>query len=180
MLENKHGSLYSIHSGSTKMYHDLRETYCLERLKRDIVEFVTKRPNCQQEIQILTWRWKDINMDFLVGLPWTQKSYDSIWLVLNWLIKSTRFIPFKSTYLAEDYARIFLDDIVCHHGIPLSIISYRGVRFTSRFWRSFQKGLGTNVKLSTAFHPQTDGQAEGMIQTLVDMLRECIIYFKES
>ena len=79
-------------------------------------------------------------MDFVVGLPRTQKSYDSIWVVLDRLTKFARFIPVKSTYSAKDYARIFIDDIVCRHGILLSIISNQGAQFTSRFWRSFQKG----------------------------------------
>ena len=96
------------------------------------------------------------------------------------LTKSACFILVKSSYLAEDYARIFLDEIVCRHSIPLSIILDRGAQFTSRFWRSFQKGLGTTVKLSTTFHPQTDGQADLTIQTLEDILRACIIDFKGS
>ena len=131
-----------------------------------------------QEIQIPTWKWEDINMDFVVGLPWTKRSYDFIWVFVYRLTKSARFIPFKSTYSAEDYARIFIDEIVCHRGIPLSIILDHGAQFTSRFLRSFQKGLGTTVKLSTAFHLQMDGQAERTIQTLEHMLRDSIIYFK--
>ena len=78
----------------------------------------------------------------------------------------------------EDYARIFIDEIVCHHVIMLSIISDRGVQLTSRFWRSFQRGSGTKVKFSTTFHPQTNGQAECTIETLEEMLRVCIIDFK--
>ena len=148
------------------MYHDLREIYLWDVLKRDRAEFVAKCPNWNQvkvehlksggllqEIQIPTWKWEDINMNFVVGLPRTQKSYDSIWLVVYQLTKFSRFILVKSSYLAEDYDRIFLDEIVCLQGIPLSIISDWGAQFTSRFWRLFQKGLGTRVKLSIAFHP---------------------------
>ena len=96
ILAEAHGSRYSIHPGLTKMYYDLREIYWWEGLKRDIAEFVAKCPNCQQvkaehlklggllqEIQIPTWKWKDINRDFIVGLPQTQKSYDSIWVVVD-------------------------------------------------------------------------------------------------
>ena len=79
-----------------------------------------------QEIHIPTCKWEDINMDFVVGLPRTQKSYDSIWVVVDQLTKSARFIPVKSSYPAEDYARIFVDKIVWHHDIPLSIISDQG------------------------------------------------------
>ena len=96
-------------------------------------------------------------MDFVVGLRRTKRQHDSIWVVMDMLTKSAHFIPVKSTYSVEDYARIFKNEIVCLHGIPLYIISDRGEQVTSRFWRSFQKGLGTKEKLSTTFHPQTDG-----------------------
>ena len=78
---------------------------------------------------------------------------DLIWVIVDRLTKSAHFIPVKSTYLAEDYSRIYTDEIVIH-GIPLSIILDRGVKFTTCVWRSFKKRLGTQVKLSTAFHPK--------------------------
>ena len=131
-----------------------------------------------QEIQVPTWKWENINMDFVMGLFRTQRQYYSIWVVVDKLTKSAYFIPIKSIYSAEYYARTFIDDIVCRHGILLSNISDWAAQFTSRFWRSFQKGLDTKVNLSTAFHPQTNGQAERTIQTLEDMLRACIIDFK--
>ena len=117
-------------------------------------------------------------MDFVVGLPRTQKSYNSIWVVMNRLTKSARFIPIKPTYSVKDFSTIFIDQIVCLRGILLSIISDRGAEFTSRFWRSFQKGLGTKVKLSTTFHPQMDDQGECTFKTLDDILMACIIDFK--
>ena len=86
-----------------------------------------------QEIQIPTWKLEDITMDFVVGLPQTQKQYDSTWVVVDRLTKSALFIPIKSTYPVKDYASIFIDEIVCRHGISLFIISDRGVQFTSRF-----------------------------------------------
>ena len=92
--------------------------------------------------------------------------------------KSAHFIPVKSTYRVEDYAKLYIDEIVIWHGIPLFIISDRRAQVASHFWRSFHKSLGTLVKLSTAFHPQTDGQAERTIQTLEDMLRACVIEFR--
>ena len=121
------------------MYHDQSEIYCWEGLKSDIAEFIAKYLNCQQVkaehqksggvlqvIQIPSLKWDYINMDFVVGLPRTKKSYDSIWVVLDRLTKSTSFIPVKSLYSAEDYERIFLDEIVCLHGIRISIISDQG------------------------------------------------------
>ena len=112
-----------------------------------------------------------------MGLPRSRRKNDSIWVVVDRLRKSAHFIHVKSTYSTEEYARININEIVRLHGIPLSIILNRDAQFTSRFWRSFQKGLGTQVKLSTTFHPQTVGQAECTIQTLEDMLWSCVIDF---
>ena len=79
-----------------------------------------------QEIQVPTWMWEDINIYFVVGLPRTQRQYDSIWVVVDRFTKSANFIPVKSCYSMEDYSRIFIDDIVCRHGILLYFISDRG------------------------------------------------------
>jgi len=162
-------------------------------MERDIADFVAKCPNCQQvkvehqkpggmtqEIDIPTWKWEVINMDFITGLPRTRRQHDSIWVIVDRVTKSSRFLKVMTTDSAEDYAKLYINDIVRLHGVPLSIISYRGPQFTSHFWKSFQKGLGTQVNLSTSFHPQTDGQAERTIHTLEDILRACVINFKGS
>ncbi|WMV58865.1 hypothetical protein MTR67_052250 [Solanum verrucosum] len=94
------------------------------------------------------------------------------------MTKSAHFLPIKVYYSAEDYAKLYLREVVRLHGVPLSIISDRGTQFTSHFWKAFQNGLGTKVKIRTAFHPQMDGQVERTIQTLQDMLRACVIDFK--
>ena len=92
-------------------------------------------------------------MDILVGLSRTRILHDSFWVIVDRMTKSTHLIPVKSTYRAEDYDKLYIDEIVRWHGIPLSIISDRGAQFTSHFWRSFQKNLGTQVKLSLRFIP---------------------------
>ncbi|PHT39342.1 Phytochrome B [Capsicum baccatum] len=104
------------------------------------------------------------------GLPRTYRKFDSIWVIIDRLTKSVHFLPVKTTYTAEEYAKLYIKEIVRLHGVPISIISDRGAQFTTNFWKSFQRSLGTQVNLSTAFHPQTDGQAERTIQTLEDML----------
>ena len=129
-------------------------------------------------IKVPTLKWETINITFVVGLPKTRRQHDSIWVIVDIFTKSAHFIPVKSTYRDEYYVRLYIDEIVRWHWIPLSIISDRGSQFTSHFWRSFQKSLGTQVKLSIAFYRQTDGQAEGTIQTLEDMLRACVIDFR--
>ena len=116
-------------------------------------------------------------MDFITGLARTRRQHDSIWVIVDRMTKSSRFLAVKTTYSTDDYTMFYLTEIVRLHGVPLSIISDRGPQFTSRFRKSFKKGLGTEVNLSTTFHPQTDGQAERTIQTLEDMLRACVIDF---
>ncbi|KAL3360779.1 hypothetical protein AABB24_013964 [Solanum stoloniferum] len=118
-----------------------------------------------------------INMDFITGFPRSRRQHDSIWVIVDRMTKSAHFLPVKITHSAEDYAKLYIQEVVRLHGVPVSIISDRGAQFTAQFWKSFQKGLGSKVNLSTAYHPQTDGQAEHTIQTLEDILRACVIDF---
>ncbi|GAU51879.1 hypothetical protein TSUD_416640 [Trifolium subterraneum] len=138
ILEEAHKSGFSIHPGSTKMYHDLKENYWWPNMKTEIAEFVSR----------------------------CIKGEDSIWVIIDRLTKSAHFMAVKSTYKASRYAEIFLEEIVKLHGVPLSIVSDRDPTFTSHFWRAFQKAMGTRLRMSTSNHPQTDGQSERTIQTL--------------
>ncbi|GJZ84457.1 putative reverse transcriptase domain-containing protein [Tanacetum coccineum] len=116
-------------------------------------------------------------MDFVTKLPKSSQGYDTIWVVINRLTKSTIFVPMRETDLMDKLARMYLKEVVTRHGIPLSIICDRNPKFASNFWRSLQDALGTSLDMSTAYHPQTDGQSERTIQTLEDMLRACAIDF---
>ncbi|GJR29875.1 putative reverse transcriptase domain-containing protein [Tanacetum coccineum] len=116
-------------------------------------------------------------MDFVTKLPKSSQGYDTIWVIVDRLTKSAIFIPMKETDPLEKLARMYLKEVVTRHGIPVSIICDRDPRFASNFWRSLQKALGTSLDMSTAYHPQTDGQSERTIQTLEDMLRACVIDF---
>ena len=115
-------------------------------MKRDIAEFVAKCSNCQQvkiehqkpgglaqEIEIPTWKWEVINMDFVVGLPKSKRHFDSIWVIVDRMTKSAHLLPVKTSYSAEDYAKLYIREMVKLHGVPLSIISDRGTQFTSHF-----------------------------------------------
>ncbi|KAK2374423.1 putative mitochondrial protein [Trifolium repens] len=188
LLVEAHKSGFSIHPGSTKMYHDLKENYWWPNMKAEIAEFVSRCIVCQQvkiehqkpggplqPLDIPEWKWEHITMDFVGGLPRNQKGQDSIWVIVDRLTKSAHFIPVKSTYKAPQYAAIFMEQIVRLHGVPLSIVSDRDPIFTSRFWKAFQNAMGTRLKMSTSHHPQTDGQSERTIQTLEDMLRACVL-----
>ncbi|KAK2448834.1 hypothetical protein QL285_008081 [Trifolium repens] len=188
ILEEAHKSGFSIHPGSTKMYHDLKENYWWPNMKAEITEFVSRCIVCQQvkiehqkpgeplqPLDIPEWKWEHITMDFVGGLPRNQRGQDSIWVIVDRLTKSAHFIPVKSTYKAPQYAAIFMEQIVRLHGVPLSIVSNRDPIFTSRFWKAFQNAMGTRLRMSTSHHPQTDGQSERTIQTLEDMLRACVL-----
>ncbi|GJR93260.1 putative reverse transcriptase domain-containing protein [Tanacetum coccineum] len=124
-----------------------------------------------------TFHWDNITMDFVTKLPKTSQGYDTIWVIVDRLTKSAIFTPMRETDPLDKLARMYLKEVVTRHGIPVSIICDRDPRFASNFWRSLQNALGTNLDMSTAYHPQTDGQSERTIQTLEDMLRACAIDF---
>ncbi|KAI3715141.1 hypothetical protein L6452_22111 [Arctium lappa] len=193
ILEEAHRSRYSIHPGADKMYKELKEYYWWPGMKKDVAMYVNKCLTCAkvkaehqkpsgllQQPEIPQWKWEQISMDFVTKLPRTGKGHDSIWVIVDRLTKSAHFLPIREDYNMERLAQLYINEIVMRHGVPISIISDRDSRFTSRFWRSFQKALGTRLNLSTSYHPQTDGQSERTIQTLEDMLRACVIDFGGS
>ncbi|XP_072060315.1 uncharacterized protein [Arachis hypogaea] len=160
LLLEAHNSGFSIHPGSTKMYYDLKKMFWWPGMKGDVATVVSKCLTCQkvkiehqkpsgmlQPLEIPQWKWEGIAMDFVTGLPRTRSGFDAIWVI----------------------------EIVRLHGVPSSIVSDRDPRFTSRFWGALQRAFGTKLCLSTAYHPQTDGQSERTIQTLEDMLRACVL-----
>ncbi|KAJ9547511.1 hypothetical protein OSB04_020054 [Centaurea solstitialis] len=193
IMDEAHQSRYSIHPGSDKMYKGLKEHYWWPGMKKDIATYVSKCLTCArikaehqkpsgllQQPKIPEWKWERISMDFVTKLPKTKKGHDSIWVIVDRLTKSAHFLPIRETYGIDRLAQLYVDEIVMRHGVPISIISDRDSRFTSRFWQSLQAALGTSVDLSTAYHPQIDGQTERTIQTLEDMLRACVLEFGGS
>ncbi|GJU32271.1 putative reverse transcriptase domain-containing protein [Tanacetum coccineum] len=132
------------------------------------------------QLEIPQWKWDNITMDFITKLPRTSSGYDTIWVIVDRLTKSAHFLPMRENESMDKLTRLYLKEVVTRHGIPISIICDRDGRFTSNFWRTFQKALGTRLDMSTAYHPQTDGQSERTIQTLEDMLRACVIHFENG
>ncbi|GJY79361.1 putative reverse transcriptase domain-containing protein [Tanacetum coccineum] len=116
-------------------------------------------------------------MDFINKLPRTSSGHDSILVIVDRLTKSAHFLVVREDFKTEKLARLYINEIVARHGVPVSIISDHDSYFTSRFWQSLQKALGTRLDLSTSYHPEIDGQSERTIQTLEDMLRACAIDF---
>jgi hypothetical protein len=126
------------------------------------------------------WKWEEIGMDFVIGLPRTQKGNDSIWVIIDRLTKVAHFIPVKTTFGGANLAQIYLKEIVRLHGIPRKIVSHRGTQFTSKLWMSLQLAMGTKLDFSTAYHPQSDGQTERVNKVLEDLLRACVLTFDRN
>ncbi|WVZ76683.1 hypothetical protein U9M48_024636 [Paspalum notatum var. saurae] len=190
ILDEAHTSMFTLHPGSNKMYQDLKQKFWWTRMKREIAKYVSECDVCQrvkadhlkpagmlQPLAVPAWKWEDIHMDFIVGLPHTQKGYDSIWVIIDRFTKSAHFIPVKTTYRAKQYAELYISRIVSLHGVPLTITSDKGSLFLSRFWEQLQTALGTNLIHSSAYHPQTSGQVERVNQILEDMLRACALTY---
>ncbi|KAJ9545025.1 hypothetical protein OSB04_024732 [Centaurea solstitialis] len=166
LLDEAHKSKFSIHPGATKMYRDLKTDCWWPGMKRDVARYVEKCLTC---LRVKAEHQRPHG-----------KNVDAIWVIVDRLTKSAHFIAINESSSSEKLADIYVKEIVARHGVPVTIISDRDVRFTSRFWSKFHEDLGTKLQLSTAFHPQTDGQSERTIQTLEDMLRACVLDFGGS
>lgn len=158
------------------MYRDLRDSFWWSDMKRDIAWFVARCLTCQQvklvrqkyvgllrPLSILGWKWEYVTMDFVSGLPRTVRGHDSVWVIVDLLTKMEHFIPMHKKYSTDCLARLYIREVVRLHGVPVFIVFDRGACFTSKFWKSLQFALGTRLDLSTAFHPQLDGQSERTI-----------------
>ncbi|GKF34388.1 putative reverse transcriptase domain-containing protein, partial [Tanacetum coccineum] len=119
-------------------------------------------------------------MDLVTKLPRSSGGYDAIWVIVDRLTKLAHFLPIREDYKTKKLARIYINEIVARHGVRVSIILDRDGRFASHLWQALQEVLGTKLHMSTAYHPETDGQSERTIQTLEDMLRACVMDFGGS
>ncbi|GJT04027.1 reverse transcriptase domain-containing protein [Tanacetum coccineum] len=190
IIHESHKSKYSIHPGADKMYHDMKMLYWWPNMKANIATYVSKCLTCAKvkaehqrpsgllvRPNIPEWKWEKITMDFITKLPKMVAGFDSIWVIVDRLTKSAHFLPMRETDSIENLTRLCMKEIVARHRIPVSIIFDRDSHFTLRVWKSLHKALGTQLDLSTAYHPQTNGQSKRTIQTLEDMLRACVIDF---
>jgi hypothetical protein len=193
ILDEAHLSRYSIHPRSTKMYHDLKQHYWWTKMKIEIARYVArcdtyrrvkaihmKTAGPMQSLPIPTWKWEDISMNFILGLPRTAKGYDSIWIIIYRLTKMAHFLPIKTDHPVAVYAQLYIARILSLHGVPKTTVSDRGPQFVAKFWEALHKSLGTKLLHSSAYHPQTSGQTERVNQILEDMLRACVLEFPQK
>ncbi|KAL4032922.1 hypothetical protein IC575_006005 [Cucumis melo] len=166
LLSEAHSSPFSMHPGSTKMYQDLKWVYWWRNMKREVAEFVSrclvsqqvKAPRQKpvgllQPLSIPEWKWENVSMDFITGLPRTLRGFTVIWVVVDRLTKSAHFVPSKSTYTASKWAQLYMSEIMTLHGVPVSIVSDRDARFTSKFWKGLQTAMGTSYQATIGMAP---------------------------
>jgi hypothetical protein len=191
ILDEAHTSRYSIHPGSNKMYHDLRQQFWWTRMKCETTRYISKCDTCGkvkaeymkpgellQPLSILDLKWDEISMDFIVGLILTVSMFDSV--IMDRLTKSAHFIPVKGAYKIQKYAEIYITRVLCLHRVLKMIISDRGSKFIAHFWEQLHASLGTHLIHSSAYHPQTDGQTKQVNQILKDILRACVMEYPGS
>ena len=172
------------------MYRNMRLRYWCPCMKRKIALYVERCLTCRivkdehqrphgklQKLEDATTIWEQNTMDFITQLPQTAKGFDAIWVIGDRLTKNAQFLSIRERSLAEKLVDLYMHEIVAWHGIPISIVSDRDVRFTYRFWQTFHEELGTRLHLSIIYHPQTVGHSERTVQRLEDMLRACLIDF---
>ncbi|GKA14563.1 putative reverse transcriptase domain-containing protein [Tanacetum coccineum] len=193
IMHESHKSKYLIHHGSDKMYQDLKKLYWWPNMKAKITTYVGKCMTCAKvkteyqkpsgllvQPKITQWKWENITMEFVTKLPKMASGKDTIWVIVDRLTKSAHFLPIKENDSMEKVMRQYLKEVVSRHVVPVLIISDHDGRFTSQFWQSLQEALGTQLDMSMAYHPQTDGQSERTIQMLEDMLRACVMDFRKG
>lgn len=187
LLHDCHDAAIAGHFGFRKTYDKLRQLAYWPNIAKETQQYVESCEKCQrnkpsqerpagllQPLAIPAARWEVVTMDFMVQLPKTPHNHDAITVFVDKLTKHAHFVPSTTTASATDIARQFFDNIFRHHGMPTTIVSDRDSKFTSRFWQELHRLMDVKLAMSTAYHPQTDGQTEVMNKTLGIMLRAFI------
>lgn len=182
-----HDTYFCSHQGVSRTKAHLSAHYWWPGMDRDVKAYVAQCPFCQrnkatttkpagllQPLPVPTDVWDSVSMDFITQLPPTASGHDSLLVFVDRLSKMTHLVAMNGTDSAEDVARHFVTNVFRLHGLPESIVSDRDSRFTSAFWRECFRLLGTKLRMSTAFHPQTDGQTERMNRVVEEAVRHYI------
>ena len=184
IISECHDTLYSGHFGVAKTKASVARTFVWHGLDRDVKAYVLTCDTCQRSksshlrpagklmpLPIPPRRWSSISMDFIMELPLTARDHSAILVFVDRLTKMVHLVPTHTEVSAEQTAQLYVDNVFRHHGCQENIVSDRDPRFTGRFWRAVCGQLGTRLNLSTAFHPETDGQTERVNRVLEEFLR---------
>ena len=191
ILHDHHDAAVSDHRGFAKTLSSIRRSYFWPTLRKDAENYVKSCDACQRAKALRQPRgglirpfpppmkkWEVISMDFVFDLPVTSSGKSGIAVIVDKLSRQAHFLSLSPKFDAVDLAHLYLHEVYRHHGLPRVLISDRDVRFTSLFWTTLMKRLGVKLNLSTAYHPQTDGQSERTIGTLEDMIRPYVCYLQ--
>ncbi|GJW86993.1 RNA-directed DNA polymerase, partial [Tanacetum coccineum] len=185
ILETHQGGLAG-HFGRDKTVGLVSERFFWPKLVRDVVKVLNRCRICRlakthhtnqglyTPLPTPNRPWEDVSIDFVLGLPLTQRKKDSIMVVVDRFSKMAHFVPCSKTYDASQVARLYFAEIVKLHGVPKTITSDRDVKFVSHFWRTLWRHLGAKLQFSSSHHPQTDGQTEVTNRSLGNLLR-CLV-----
>ena len=192
LIAEHHDTGIAGHFGRNRVLAAVQQKFWWPQMKNMIAEYIRSCPACQQNkgattspagtlqpLEISEDRWASVSMDFIVRLPETKAGFDAIMVVVDRLTKYAFFIPTHTSATAVEAAQVFFNRVVCTKGLPRSIVSDRDSRFVSAFWKGLWAEMGTKLKMSTAYHPQTDGQTERMNRVLEEMLRTYCVYSPE-
>ena len=187
LIQDFHSSPVGGHSGILSTYHRVKQLFCWQGLKEAVENFVKQCATCQQDKHELCKKpgllqplpvpdspWQEISMDFIEGVP-KSEGYIAILVVVDRFTKVSHFLPLKHPLTAASVAKVFLNNIVRLHGLPLAIVSDRDKIFTSSFWKELFRVWGTELQMSIAYHLQTDGQTEQVHQCL-EMYLHCAVH----
>ena len=176
------------HVGMNKTLELINRHFYWPKMHKEIKHYISSCQKCQeskpantlpmgllQPLPIPDRRWQQVTMDFIVQLPKTKNGYDAIVVFVDKLSKIGSLCAYNNNSHSPELANIFIKEVVKHHGIPESIVSDRDSKFTSKFWKALWEQLGTKLIMSTAYHPQTDGQTERANRTLEDMFNLTLI-----
>jgi hypothetical protein len=142
-------------------------------MKKGVANYIARCLECQkvktkhkkpigflQPLPISEWKWEVVMVDFNTNFPRTFKQHDSIMVVVDKMTKETHIILVKNTHKETNIVEIYMKEVVRLHGVPKEIVSERDPKYTSNFWKGVFKGFGTNLNLSTMYHPDSDGKTK--------------------